>query len=94
MTTTSIATDIVCEVMKIMGNKEVCYLDIPQTLIDSVENFLSLAVYTDASRDSEVFEEGKEEGYADGYDEGYREGYDNGYNDGADCMEWDDTPQR
>lgn len=94
MTTTSIAIDIVRDVMKIMEKKDVCYLDIPQSLIDSVENFLSLAVYTDASRESVVFEEGKEEGYDDGYDEGYRKGYDNGYDDGVDCMEWDDTPQR
>lgn len=94
MTTTNIAIDIVRDVMKIMGNKEVCYLDIPKSLIETVENYLSEAVYTDASRESEVFEEGKEEGYADGYDEGYREGYSNGYNDGDDGMEWDDTPQR
>ena len=45
MTTTNIAIDIVRDVMKIMEHKEVCYLDIPQSLIDSVENFLSLAVW-------------------------------------------------
>lgn len=94
MTATNIAIDIVRDVMKIMSNKEVCYLDIPKSLIETVENYLSEAVYTDVSRESEVFEEGKEEGYDDGYDEGYRQGYDNGYNDGSDGMEWDDTPQR